>query len=101
MKKYPAHHSLRTGLLSLAILVAIGGAAVAQSGSAGGSIGNDEKSLSGSREAPRAVDPSKPARRAKFESNKSESDEPRRASGKSGGQGALVAAAISTAPGLR
>ena len=28
----------------------------AQSGSAGGSIGNDEKSLSGSREKPRAVD---------------------------------------------
>ncbi len=82
MMKYPAHHSLRTGLLSFAILVAIGGAAVAQSGSAGGSIGNDEKSLSGSREAPRTVEPSKPARRAK-----SESDEPRRASGKSGGGG--------------
>ena len=56
--------------------------ALAQSGSAGGSIGNDEKSLSGSREAPRAVEPSKPARRAK-----PESDEPRRASRKSGGEG--------------
>jgi hypothetical protein len=47
----------------------------AQSGSAGGSIGNDEKSLSGTREKPRAVEPSRPARRAK-----SESEEPRRAS---------------------
>ena len=56
--------------------------AMAQSGSAGGSIGNDEKSLSGSREAPRAVEPSKPARRAK-----PEADEPRRASRKSGGEG--------------
>ena len=56
--------------------------ALPQSGSAGGSIGNDEKSLSGSREAPRAVESSKPARRAK-----PESDEPRRASRKSGGEG--------------
>jgi hypothetical protein len=55
-------------------------ATLAQSGSAGGSIGNDEKSLSGSREKPRAVEPSKPARRAK-----SESEEPRRASRRNGG----------------
>ena len=82
MMKYPAHHSLRTGLLSLAILAAISGGAVAQSGSAGGSIGNDEKSLSGSREAPRAVESSKPARRGK-----PEADEPRRTSRKSGGAG--------------
>ena len=54
--------------------------ALAQSGSAGGSIGNDEKSLSGSREKPRAVESSKPARRAK-----PEADEPRRASRKSSG----------------
>ena len=58
------------------------GPALAQSGSSGGSIGNDEKSLSGSREAPRAVESSKPARRGK-----PESDEPRRASRKSGGEG--------------
>ena len=57
-------------------------AAMAQSGSAGGSIGNEEKSLSGSREAPRAAEPAKPARRSK-----SEADEPRRASRKSGGEG--------------
>ena len=72
-----------TTLVSLLISSAIAGAALAQSGSAGGSIGNDEKSLSGSREAPRAVEPSRPARRAK-----PESDEPRRASRKSsGGEG--------------
>ena len=75
-------------------------ATLAQSGSAGGSIGNDEKSLSGSREAPRAVEPSKPARRAK-----PESDEPRRASRRSGGEsgggggnfdGSWVAVAVGT-----
>ena len=69
--------------------------ALAQSGSAGGSIGNDEKSLSGSREAPRAVEPSKPARRAK-----PESDEPRRASRKSGGEGGGGGGAISMAHGF-
>ena len=57
-------------------------ATLAQSGSAGGSIGNDEKSLSGSREAPRAVESSKAARRAK-----PEAEEPRRASRKSDGGG--------------
>jgi hypothetical protein len=57
-------------------------AAQAQSGSAGGSIGNDEKSLSGSREKPREVESSRPARRAK-----PASDEPRRASRASGSGG--------------
>ena len=62
-------------------VVALPGQAGAQSGSAGGSIGNDEKSLSGSREAPRAVETSRPARRSK-----PEAEEPRRASRKSGGR---------------
>lgn len=75
--------STRIGLLSLLISVAYGtGFACAQSGSVGGSIGNDEKSLSGSREAPRSVEPSKPARRSK-----PEAEEPRRAARKSGGGG--------------
>jgi hypothetical protein len=65
----------------LAIL-ALPGTAGAQSGSTGGSIGNDEKSLSGSREAPRAVERSKPARRSK-----PEAEEPRRAPRNSSGGG--------------
>jgi hypothetical protein len=74
-------HSTGIALLSLFVSVASGsGVAQAQSGSAGGSIGNDEKSLSGSREAPRATEA--PARR-----NKSEAEEPRRSSRKSGGGG--------------
>ncbi|MCA1452299.1 hypothetical protein I6F35_03585 [Bradyrhizobium sp. BRP22] len=73
--------ALRTILVS--VLVSAGaGPVLAQSGSAGGSIGNDEKSLSGSREAPRAADSDRPARRSK-----PESEEPRRASRKSGGEG--------------
>lgn len=74
---------VRAALLSAALaVVALPGMARAQSGSAGGSIGNDEKSLSGSREAPRAVEPSNPAR-----ARKSEAEEPRRASRNSGGGG--------------
>ena len=74
--------SIRIGLFSLLISTAIGpGQALAQ-GSAGGSVGNDEKSLSGSRETPRSVE--KPARRSK---PKPEADEPRRAARKSGGGG--------------
>jgi hypothetical protein len=57
----------RDAVLLSAILVITGSpdAARAQSGSAGGSIGNDEKSLSGSRSAPPAAEPSRPARRSK------------------------------------
>jgi hypothetical protein len=66
-------------LLALLIPLVCGpGLAIAQSGSAGGSIGNDEKSLSGSRSG----ESSKPARRSQ-----DEPDEPRRVSRKSGGGG--------------
>ena len=76
---------IRIALFSLLISVAIGpNMAFAQSGSTGGSIGNDEKSLSGSRATPRAVESEKPARRSK---PRPEADEPRRASRKSGGGG--------------
>jgi hypothetical protein len=78
-------HAVRHPITLLATLISVvfgSSLAIAQSGSAGGSIGNDEKSLSGSREKPRAVEPSKPARRAK-----PEAEEPRRASRKNGGGG--------------
>ncbi len=74
---------IKIALLCMSLIVAIGpGAAFAQSGSAGGSIGNDEKSLSGSRETPRSVESERPARRSR-----PEAEEPRRASRKSGGGG--------------
>lgn len=75
--------TLRPVLMSALLLSVLGPTvALAQSGSSGGSIGNDEKSLSGSREAPRAIEPSHPSRRSK-----PEADEPRRAARKSGGGG--------------
>jgi len=76
--------SSKVGLLCLLMSVGFGTTSFAQSGSAGGSIGNDEKSLSGSRTTPRAVETEKPARRSK---PRAEADEPRRASRKSGGGG--------------
>jgi hypothetical protein len=78
----PMRPHIQMALLG-AIAIAIGPAiAFAQSGSAGGSIGNDEKSVSGSRQTPRSVEPEKPVRRSK-----PEADEPRRAARKSGGGG--------------
>src|SRR5215212_4431745 len=63
-------------LISLLISVAFGmSAALSQSGSAGGSIGNDEKTLSGSRSTPRAAETEKPAPRNK---PRAEREEPRR-----------------------
>jgi hypothetical protein len=70
-------------LLCTLLAVATGpGTALAQSGSSGGSIGNDEKSLSGSRQAPRSVEPERPARRSK-----PEAEEPRRSTSRRGGGG--------------
>jgi hypothetical protein len=76
--------SRRTNIALLCVcLIAIGaGAALAQSGSAGGSIGNDEKSLSGSRQAPRSVEPDQPARRSK-----PAAEEPRRTTSRQSGGG--------------
>jgi hypothetical protein len=70
--------TIKTALLCAPFMLAISAGSAFAQGSAGGSIGNDEKSLSGSREAPRSVEP---ARRSK---PKPEADEPRRASRKSG-----------------
>ena len=68
------------GLLSLLMSVALSTGLARAQGSAGGSIGNDEKSLSGSREAPRSVET--PARRSK-----PAPEEPRAARKSSGGGG--------------
>src|SRR5438105_3571684 len=85
--------SIKSALLCTPFIVAIGiGCAFAQ-GSAGGSIGNDEKSLSGTREAPRSVEP---AGRGK---HKPAADEPRRASRKSSAGGGGSGGGNSTAHG--
>jgi hypothetical protein len=72
-------HRIGMSLLCVSLALVIGpAAALAQSGSAGGSIGNDEKSLSGSRSA----EPERPARRSK-----PEAEEPRRSTSRRGGGG--------------
>ena len=79
----PIGSRIKIALFCISSIVAIGlSEAFAQSGSTGGSIGNDEKSLSGSRDAPRTVEPTKPARRSK-----PDAEEPRRGSRTSGGAG--------------
>ncbi|MDP1585203.1 MAG: hypothetical protein Q8M18_17425 [Bradyrhizobium sp.] len=78
----PIQRQIRIALLCALVLMIGPAAALAQSGSAGGSIGNDEKSVSGSRQAPRSVETEKPARRSK-----PKADAPSRASRKSGGGG--------------
>ena len=85
----------KAALLSAALaIVALPDMARAQSGSAGGSIGNDEKSLSGSRATPRAAERSKPAPRSKPEAR-----EPRRAPRNSGGGGNIDGAWVLTSVG--
>jgi len=79
MMRNTVRHRTAISLLGVSLALAISPtAAIAQSGSSGGSIGNDAKSLSGSR----SVEPERPARRSK-----PEADEPRRRSGGGGSGG--------------
>jgi hypothetical protein len=81
--QHPIRSRIKVALFCMSSIVAIGlSAAFAQSGSTGGSIGNDEKSLSGTRDVPRTVEPTKPARRSK-----PDAEEPRRGSRTGGGAG--------------
>ncbi|MBR0728127.1 hypothetical protein AB7M63_002380 [Bradyrhizobium japonicum] len=75
-------------LASLLNLALASSSAFAQSGSAGGSIGNDEKSLSGSRQdtsSGRSAEPASPSRRSKPATE--ERSSPRRSGGGGGGGG--------------
>src|SRR5579883_464148 len=79
--------------LLMSLLVTAPSVALAQ-GSAGGSIGNDEKSLSGSRPEARSVEPERPARRSSTDQS-----EPRRSTSRSGGGGGCDGAWVSVAVG--
>jgi hypothetical protein len=85
---------IRTFLLTASLATAIApGIALAQSGSAGGSIGNDEKSLSGSRSAA----PDRPARRSKSEAQEPPRSAPRRSGGGGGNfDGAWIVNSVGT-----
>jgi hypothetical protein len=96
----PKRFRLRAATLLVSTLLALvigAAAALAQSGSAGGSIGNDDKSLSGSRSAEperpsrslsgsRSAEPERPSRSSKPEAAEPRRSAPRRASG-GGGSG--------------
>ena len=93
--RYLTKAALLSATLAIVALPSLGHA---QSGSAGGSIGNDEKSLSGSRETPRAAEPSKPARRSKTETE-APSRAPRKSGGGNGGaniDGAWILTSVGT-----
>jgi len=72
-------------LLGFALALTIGPAATHAQGSAGGSIGNDDKAVSGSRPEPRSAAPQRSSRRSKS------AEEPRPSSSRrSGGGGGSV-----------
>jgi hypothetical protein len=77
-------HHLRTvlkaAMLGIALMVALGSAPILAQGSAGGSIGNDDKSVSGSRQE-RSVDRERPSRPSR------QTEQPRRSASRGGGGG--------------
>jgi hypothetical protein len=77
-----AFRPLNVAALFIAIFMASGSVAARAQGSAGGSIGDDDKSVSGSRTGPRSVEPQEPERRSKPDAEQSKVE-----SRKSGGLG--------------
>lgn len=80
-----AFRTLTLAVLFLGFVIAIGVSPARAQGSAGGSIGNDDKSVSGPRSAPRSVEPEhseRPAHRSR-----SEAEPQQRNSRRSGGGG--------------
>jgi hypothetical protein len=61
-------------LVCVAVLLLAPGLVLAQSGSVGGTISDDDKSLSGTRDVPKASEPDKPVPRARS-SNRDESSD--------------------------
>jgi len=74
-------HWIGAALLGSALTFIISPATSYAQGSAGGSIGNDDKAVSGSRSEPRSAKPERSSRKSKSE------DEPRRASSRRSGGG--------------
>jgi hypothetical protein len=86
-------------LLGFALAITISPSTTHAQGSAGGSIGNDDKAVSGSRSEPRSAPAVRASRRSKSE------DEPRRSSsrrsgGGSGGGGSLDGAWVVSSAGV-
>jgi hypothetical protein len=93
-----AHAIALAFLLNIALALS---PAFAQSGSAGGAIGNDEKSLSGSRQdrSDRSAEPAAPARRSKPAAEESRPSSRRSGGGGGGGGGGFDGAWMVTSIG--
>jgi hypothetical protein len=78
---------ISAALLCFSMALMIGPSTTCAQGSAGGSIGNDDKAVSGSRPEPRSAKPERTSRRSKSE------EEPRRSSSRRSGGGGGGAAA--------
>jgi hypothetical protein len=76
-----AGNRISAALLGIALAVMVNPACSCAQGSAGGSIGNDDKAVSGSRPQPRSAAPQRSSRRDKSE------DEPRRSPSRRSGSG--------------
>jgi hypothetical protein len=90
-------HWISATLLGFSMAIMIGPSTTYGQGSAGGSIGNDDKAVSGSRPEPRSAAPERSSRRSKPE------DEPRRSSSRrssGGGGGSFDGAWIVNAVGV-
>jgi hypothetical protein len=93
--KSAARHWIMTAMFCAGLVVVTSQrAALAQAGSAGGSIGNEEKSLSGTRSA----EPERPARRSKPDAEEPHRSAPQRSGGGGGGNfdGAWVVNSVGT-----
>jgi hypothetical protein len=75
MFEHNAFQKQTIAALFVSFLIAAPGIALAQ-GSAGGSIGNDDKSLSGSRPEPRSVESERSTRRSKPQDSKPQDSKP-------------------------
>jgi hypothetical protein len=86
---------ISAALLGFALALTVGPAPTHAQGSAGGSIGNDDKAVSGSRPEPRSAAPHRSSRRSKSE------DEPRRSpSRRSSGGGSADGAWVVSSVGV-
>jgi hypothetical protein len=87
---------ISVALLGFALALTIDPATTCAQGSAGGSIGNDDKAVSGSRSEPRSAPAARSSRRSKSE------DEPRRSSSRrsAGGGGSLDGAWVVSSAGV-
>jgi hypothetical protein len=91
-------HWISATLLGLSMALTISPGTTHAQGSAGGSIGNDDKAVSGSRPEPRAVE--KPSRRSRSDDDEPRRSSPRKSSGGGGSGGSFDGAWIVNAVGV-